>query len=461
MKSSRILSVLAIVFVVLATQAFQCGSPDFTGAKLYENQQNWKDAVRLYQAEVQKNPGNAEAWFRMGRLKGERFDDYVGMNEAFNQALKLSSEHAQEIKIIRYNRWATHVNIGVELLKRANQDSVHLYDRSIEEFKLSADAWPDTGVSYKFMGHSYLSKRDLDNAIVAYTKAWNLDKDREAYLSVGKIYSQKGMDLKNKFETENADVLKAIRDVQEVDKGFYRNDIMRMFGAPDNVKKGPRNSRKEDWTYAKYNLTLTLEGEKVVDKKLAKPYEPSIDSSDVVASIAEFNKAITVFETLKAADPRDNENLNLLLQAYVEANRINEAKETFKLAVTNQPNNKMNHYILAVLYRTTGEYDNAVKEFEEALKIDPAFTDAMFDAGATYYNWGVDMLRVAQEKGDFEDVAYKEKFQLALPYLEKVSEVKKDDAAVWETLGTIYARLGQKDKAMKALDESDRIKRSR
>ena len=90
--------------------------------------------------------------------------------------------------------------------------------------------------------------------------------------------------------------------------------------------------------------------------------------------------------------------------------------------------------------------------------MDPNFTDAIFDLGATYYNWGVDIIKEANVKGEDTD-AFKEKFNRAQPLLEKVSEMKKDDPQVWETLGTIYARMGQQDKAMKAFERADKIRK--
>ena len=42
----------------------------------------------------------------------------------------------------------------------------------------------------------------------------------------------------------------------------------------------------------------------------------------------------------------------------------------------------------------------------------------------------------------------------------KVTEIRKDDAKIWETLGTIYALLGQADNATKALDEADKLRKA-
>jgi Flp pilus assembly protein TadD len=69
------------------------------------------------------------------------------------------------------------------------------------------------------------------------------------------------------------------------------------------------------------------------------------------------------------------------------------------------------------------------------------------------------MKKSSQEKGE-ENEEYKAKFQAALPWMEKMTKIKKDDAKIWETLGTIYALLGQADNATKALDEADKIRKS-
>lgn len=187
-------------------------------------------------------------------------------------------------------------------------------------------------------------------------------------------------------------------------------------------------------------------------------FEISIQRSSFEA-IKEFSKAVDVFETIKAQDPKDGENLNLLVNAYVQANRIKEAISAFKIAVENEPGSKLNHYTLGILYRSVRDYDAAIAEFKEALRIDPEYAEAIYDIGATYYNWGVEMKKAAQEKGE-EAKEYKQKFQEACPYIERTSEFKKDDPQVWETLGTIYALLGQNEKAMKALDEADKIRKA-
>ncbi len=139
----------------------------------------------------------------------------------------------------------------------------------------------------------------------------------------------------------------------------------------------------------------------------------------------------------------------------------------------------MNHYILGLLYRTVNKNDEAIGEFNEAIKIDPNFSDALYDIGATYYNWGVKLKKIGQEKGD-ESMDYKKKFESALPWMIKVADMKTknaqetasktgqdwrtqlspEDSRIWESIGTIYALLGKTEQATTALDEFDKIRKA-
>jgi tetratricopeptide (TPR) repeat protein len=459
MKQKLVIPFSIFFFIGLMTQGFQCGSPEFTGAKVYIQQKNYDKAIENLEIEVQKNPNNDEAWYLLGVLKADK-GDYIGMNTAFSNALKLSDKHKSDIISVRGKHWVDHVNAGVTYSQKGSNDSMFFYDKAIDEYQKAIAAWPDTSMTYRYLASAYNNKGDINNAIINLKKAWDLGREKDAYKQAGSLYVKLGMDLKLKFESDNADKLKLQKNMNDIRKGTHKNDIMRAFGAPDSQKKDKKNPKKEEWIYNQYGMTFVVEGELVASKTISKVYDLKIDSTKYYEAVGEFNKAIDIFETIKSTDPKDNENLSLLLQAYVESNRIREATKAFQLAIDNEPDNKLNHYILGVLYRTVHEYEVAIKEFKEAIKIDPEYGDAIFDIGATYYNWGVEMKRVAQEKGD-ETTEYKQKFQDALPYIEKVTEIKTNDAQIWDTLGTIYALLGQSDKAMKALDKADQIRKGK
>ena len=474
MRNFSTIAFAVLIAFAITLEGFQCGSPEFSGAKLRIQQKDYKGAIKLLETEVQKNPKNEEAWFLLGELDADQ-GDFPGMNVAFNETLKLSSKHAKEIFNMRYSKWGVHVNDGVSDLARASADSTQFFESAVNNFKTAAEIWPDTGLTYKYLGIAYNNKGDFDNAAIAFRTAWEKSKDLESYKRVGAIYFTKGSDLDTKFETENVDSLRIMKSLNQMRIGTHKNDVMSAFGAPDDAKKvkptkkgkkvaSDKANPKEVWTYK--NLGLTLEIENDLVSSVSKSHVPAIDSTYHRRALVMYDSAETVFEAVKEADPKDNLNLNMLLQAYVKSNRIKEALNTFRIAVANDPNNKNNHYILGILYREDGQFQQAIDEFNAALTIDPAFSDAQYDSGATLFNWGVDLLRKEEAKADNKgeikvdpNAEYKKKFEAALPYLEKVSLVKKDDPQIFETLGKIYARLGQQDKATKVFNNADWLRK--
>jgi tetratricopeptide (TPR) repeat protein len=479
MKNNYFFFILTLLITGLLFQGFQCGSSDFTAAKMKEQKKDYAEAAKYYEKEVQTNPLNQEAWVRLGRIRGEELKDYEGMTAAFREAEKISPQYKTEIYAYRFTAWAQHLNEGVALIKRASADSQQFYDQAINEYMKSVTVWPDTSLTYFFLAQAYQGKGDIENAIKSQKKVWDLDRDIDAYKRVGRLYIQQGLEKKEQFRSANTDGLRMQKNLQDIDKGSHKTDVTRAFGEPDSKKKDKKNNKKEDWIYNQYGLTLTLESEMVIGKKIDKKNDFKIDSTKYYDAVIKFNNAVEVFEAIKKTDPKDNENLNLLLQAYYEANRIKEATDAFKLAVENDPGNKMNHYILGLLYRMVDNYDKAIEEFNEAVQIDPDFNDAYYDLGATYYNWGVKIKKAEQEKGD-ESKSYKTKFESALPWMIKVTETKiktaqeaasktgqdwhtqlrLEDARIWDTIGTIYALLGKAEEAGKALDEADAIRKT-
>lgn len=445
------------LLIAFITFGFQCGSADFTGAKLHIQQKNYDKAIELLVKETTNNPKNEEAWYLLGRLRAEK-GDIDGMNEAFEKALAISNAHQNDIYLTRLSFWGQYLNVGFSYLKRASKDSTEYYRLAIDNITKAVKAKPDTGLTYDYLAMAYYESGDIDSAIYAYTKGWEVSGDLEMYKQVGKIYYNKGIEKETAFEKENGEEIKKMKALRDVKVGAYKSDILRSLGDPDATRKDKKNKRMEDLIYAGYNLTVTIENEKVTKTVFSKPFVPKIDSSKYYEAMKEYNKAIEVFEVIKGKNPQDNENLTLLLQAYVKANRIKEATEAFQDAVKNEPENKTNRYILGVLYRSLGEFTKAIQEYKEALRIDPEFTDASYEIGATLYNWGVDMLKKSQEKGE-DNQEYKEKFKEALPYLEKVVSKRSDDWRIWQTLGTIYARLGDTEKAMKALDKVEELQK--
>lgn len=459
MKSKYVFLILGSLLSLLIFQGFQCASAEFTGAKVQIQQKNFPEAKRLLETEVKKNPANEEAWYLLGLLRSDD-EEYEGMNEAFDKALAISNKYADNIKQTRYTNWGQHVNKGVQFLDIASPDSAEYYDKALKEFRNAVRAWPDTSLSYRYIGFAYSNKGDFDQALNAFREAWSMGQDLEALKRIGRIYIVRGDEFKTKFETDNADQIDLLGKLGEVKKNTRRSDIVMYIGQPDERKKGPRGTKRETWLYKAYNLEVNIDDEKVVSVNYTKSYDPKIDSTSYQQALAEYAHAVNALETARDVDQRDKETLNLLLRAYVESNRIAEATKAFMVAVNDEPDNKLNRYVLGVLLRTMGKYQEAIDQFSMAYELDSTYADAVFDLGATYYNWGVEILGGAEDRG-VTTKEHKELFKKALPYMKKVSEMKLDDATIWETLGTIYAQLDMQTEAIAAFDKADKIRQGK
>ena len=178
---------------------------------------------------------------------------------------------------------------------------------------------------------------------------------------------------------------------------------------------------------------------------------------DSIAYMNMFDKAIEVLETGKKTYPSNSNILLALSNSYIGANRIDVAIKAFKEGVENQPDNKYYHYNYGVLLLGSKKYAEAIEQFKAAEKIDSNYENAIYNLGVVYVQWGDNILKSELDKEVHSD-KYKLKYESALPYLEKVIQLNDQEAAIWETLGKVYTRLGKTSDAENAFNKSDSLR---
>jgi len=123
------------------------------------------------------------------------------------------------------------------------------------------------------------------------------------------------------------------------------------------------------------------------------------------------------------------------------------------------PANQYYRYNYGVLLLGKNDFAGAEEQFKKSLEIDPNYYNASYNLAVTYVKWGANINKVADEKGDLNNKEYKEKYQKALPYLEKIVTNKKEDVQMWELLGKVYSVLGMQDDAMNAFKKADDLRK--
>lgn len=162
-------------------------------------------------------------------------------------------------------------------------------------------------------------------------------------------------------------------------------------------------------------------------------------------------KALEIARTAKEKFPNNADFPKVEIGLLIELNKIDQAKGGLEAAVKREPENKLYHFYLGYVNSKLEKWDDAKKNFEDALKIDPSYFDAQYYLAQIYYidaskvrdemkNLGI---TAADKKRKVElDKIVVEKFNKAKPYWEKAEKMNPTDVDVLDKLSAIYYFLG-------------------
>jgi tetratricopeptide (TPR) repeat protein len=456
--------IIGIILAAFFTTGFECASSEMTSAKLYLQRKEYENAKKQLLKEVEKNPKNEEAYYLLGREIQYVQGDYRGMKDSFDKALAIAPTHKQDIQVVTLSAWGKLYNEGVDEINRAIDTASYL-PKAIATFSTAVYVLPESLMTRRTLGLAYYRNDEMEKAAEQFTVAFEQGKDTLSAKLLGKIYLDSANVLKSRFTSTYRDDFETIKNLASIHERIKTADVSYLLGDSlikvSKPAKQKKNETKETWRIEKYHLTLAVDGGLVQSVKYDgdKPYMPAIDSTDLVAAKEQFNKAVDAMKKAQAMFPGDPDISESLMKALIGSEREGEARALLTERVKKFPDSKIDHYNLGVFLLKDSAFADAITEFKTALKLDSAFTDALYNIAATYVNWGVAEQAKLKAAGKEDDVSYKEKFKLALPYLENVVALKSSDVLMWELLGQVYANLNMKDKALEAYDKADKIRK--
>ncbi len=162
-------------------------------------------------------------------------------------------------------------------------------------------------------------------------------------------------------------------------------------------------------------------------------------------------KALEVVRRAKARFPDNSEFPKVEIGLLIELEKIEEAKTGLEEAVVREPDNKTFHFYLGYVNSKLEDWDDAKKNFEIALKLDPSYFDAQYYLAQVYL---IDAGKVADQmknlgisaadkkKQQDLDKILVAKYKEALPHWEKAEKLRPNDLDVLDRLRTIYYYLG-------------------
>lgn len=437
MKKFAMWLVPVLALCVLAPQILFAQSMEMTSAKLYIQQNEWDKAITWLQEAVKKKPDNAEAHYLLAQgygMKG-RLAEMIAEFDAVKQYDK-KNKHAKDMANIRQKYFAESFNAGVAAFNNQN------FDQAAEKFALAGTVDPSQVASFQNLVIAY---RQVERDLGAGMPCDNCAAERE-WDAAAKLCRDKATGAAVKFCCcpEAKDQLDAA-----IVKTYQ--DLMKM--QPDSV---------------------------IHYLMLAEHYRIKTQSEKNVAVLTEANQKF----------PNNARVLSEMALAYDYMGKSEEAFKTYEQALSAKPEDKDLRYNFGRLYLLRAEaagktepldhaamanaYKGAIEQFTKVLATDPDDFDSNYHSGFSHLKIGEDFEKQITEmeenakkkklKVDDAQVMTlrnqgKEHFAASIPFLEKATQVKPEQAPAWVNLGIGYARTGANTKAEAAFAKAKELEK--
>jgi tetratricopeptide (TPR) repeat protein len=345
------------------------------------------------------------------------------------------------------------------------------FDKALDMLQKDVEKNPKSDEGYFYMGHVYGELGEVEKMIASFDKSLSIS-DKFAT----KIGEQKAFHWYNNFDKGVSNFQRGNKVADPDSATIYYDRSVKFFKdaaliepdssdnyrnlafvylrtgkdeeAIDPLKKIIEMEKSEDGYQYLGLVYYTLGANKNIDFKNNHNLQDSIDA------VAHFNSAIGVLEEGRKLYPDNKDILVSLSESYVGANKIDVAMDAFKASVEQDPGNQYFRYNYGVLLLNANRFEDAEEQFKKALEIDQDYENAIYNLGVTYVKWGTLMNEEAEAQGVISE-DYKQKYELALPYLKRVVELDATNAQMWEILGKVYSVLGMQEEAANAFDKAD------
>lgn len=180
---------------------------------------------------------------------------------------------------------------------------------------------------------------------------------------------------------------------------------------------------------------------------------------------ASYTNAITELIEARKLDPNNEDLLKTMIDLYIRVGKAEEAKPAMREALAKDPNNKVYLYDLGVLLMNSDSLQLSIQHFDAAIAVDDKYEEALRNRAVAYMKLGqkmkdiVDASADAKNKDKEVDKSYVEYFKQAAISLERLTELKPDDATLWDALATAYGNAGMYKEAKKAIEKADALKK--
>ncbi|MGD1959686.1 MAG: tetratricopeptide repeat protein [Fulvivirga sp.] len=363
-----------------------------------------------------------------------------------------------------YSQKKPKINQAEKLRSEGNLgEAKNIIDAAIEYEKTKEDGktWYYRGLIYASLDttenpeYQNLASNPLQTAIEAFAKADELQKGNSEYY----ISDANGLP---QLKTQQLSAL----------WGFYLNRGVEEYQA-DNKEEALRWLDKtkvvqpKDTTGYIYAGSIALSAknyEAAAENYYTLINELDYQSKDTYNSLIYIEssvnkddaKAVELIRKAKELFPEDLDFAKSEVAALIRMGKSDEAKVGLEEAIKKEPSNAALHFQLGILEEELGNTEAAKAAYTESTKVDPNYYNSAFNLAVLYYNEAVNLITEKNnlgitsaelKKAKEMQVTIDDRLKKALPYWEKVLELKPDERTALETLQYIYMQEKEYDKA--------------
>jgi len=352
------------------------------------------------------------------------------------------------------------------------------FDKAEASAAKAAEKDPDDGEAWFVLGRARYELKKYPAMIEAFEKAAVLDpeeykEETDKYrlkvwadcFNAGIRYYHRGRDTTAFFQTAIDSFKVAIQAEPESTRTYYICALAHYGNNQVNEAIGMLNGGLAKNPNSPEDL-------KLLGQLHSQVARTKSDAKDSVGAKQEYAEALTAFEKLYGLDSSDVDNALALIDLYERLGQGDKSLALTRDAVNRSPDNSTFRYIYGVYFVKQGKFREGIEQLQKAADAGPdkakvVYSDAVFNLGVAYLNWGVALksesdakseAAIKAKKKDYkEDLSYKDKFNEARVFFEKASETKPDDPFIWQQLGRLYANLNMKEKADAAFKRVDEL----
>jgi len=342
----------------------------------FERNKVWRDEMSLWADCVKKSPNKVRPYYNLGEAQAKRqkndeaIQNYLkalqikpdgpthnnlGLLLAEQGRINEAIEHYHKALQIKPDFARAHNNLAISLVAQDKTDEAEEHYRKALRYK------PDNADVYNNLGILYTKQNKIDAAIEHYIKSLQLKPDyAEAHNNLGGILLGRG----------------------EIDEALVHFNAV--------LKINP------DMSEAHNNIGIIM-----------------IQKGNIYEAISHFQEAVRINPEFELAQ----ENLQRALA--IRQSPLDMELEKIRAALKNNPGDPQLNYELGNLYLGKGELNEAIRQFQKALSLQPNFLEALNNLAMAH--------------------TFGRQYDQALKAFQKLIALQPDNAANYYNVAVLYA----------------------